>query len=204
MSWDFQLEQWINGPAGAHPVLDTIMRAGATWGEPLFIALVAIWFAYGWASRRARERQGALTALLAAGGALLINFVITEVWSRPRPFVTHPDLVRVLVNHNNDAAFPSDHAAAGFAICVVLLLSHRRLAMLAIAFAMIMSYARVYVGDHYPTDVLAGAAIGLLTGTLLTTVLWQAGLLARVLTDWTMRLLHLLPPSLPAPVRPSG
>jgi len=157
---DYRLERWINGPAGHTPALDALMRLAAGWAEPLFNALVVGWFLVGWWRGQARDRQGAITAGLAAVLALLVNQAITHLWTRPRPFVAHPAAVHLLLAHSTDPSFPSDHAAPAFAIAVVLFGVHRRLGLLALCLAVLMSYARVYVGDHYPADVAAGALIG--------------------------------------------
>jgi undecaprenyl-diphosphatase len=143
------------------------MRAVALWGEPVFIAVVVAWLLWGLARENSDDWTGALTALLAAGLALGANLLISHIWTRPRPFADHPGAVHVLLAHNADASFPSDHAAAGFAVALVLLRHHRRLGWAAVAAAALMSFARVYVGDHYPGDVLAGAAIGTVAGLAL-------------------------------------
>lgn len=188
---DYRLEQWINGPAGHHAALDTVMRDAANWAVPIFIGIVAVWFVIGWALGRPVERRGAVLALLAAGGALLVNQVIIRIWERPRPFVAHPHAVHVLVSRSADASFPSDHAAAAIAIAVAVLLLHRRLGLVVLAVALLVGYARVYVGAHYPGDVLGGAAIGLVAAL----VLWRP--LAFVPTQvndaltWTIRRVHL-------------
>src|SRR5579883_1450224 len=118
---DYQLERWINGPAGHYPALDALAVLVANWGALLFIAVVAVWFLMGWWTGRALDRQAAVTALLAAGAALLVNVIVSHVWNRARPFVAHPASVHVLLAHSSDASFPSDHAAAAFAIAIVLL-----------------------------------------------------------------------------------
>jgi undecaprenyl-diphosphatase len=183
---DYQLEHLINGPAGSHPLWDGLMTLSAQLAEPAFIGLVAIWFLIGWFGNRRLDRLGALGALGAAAGALAVNLVVSHLWYRPRPFVEHPSTVHLLVKHSSDASFPSDHAAAAFAIAVVLLVVHRRLGALAVLAAALVAYARVYAGEHYPGDVLAGAAIGLVTALVVPRVLrglvdfvdsgmWQAG-----------------------------
>lgn len=167
---DYRLERWINHPAGSHALLDAVMIHAASWGEALFIALIAVWFLVGWMRGLPRDRQGALTALISAGVALLVNQIILHLWARPRPFVAHPGTVHLLLRHATDPSFPSDHASSAFAIAGVLVLFHRRLGILALLIAACMCYARVYVGDHYPGDVAAGALIGLVLAALL--VLW--------------------------------
>jgi membrane-associated phospholipid phosphatase len=157
---DYSIEQFVNGPAGSHPVLDALMRDIATWSVAAFIAIVAGWFLVGWIRGLAAERRGALTALLAAGGALLVNQFVLLLWQRPRPFDAHPHTVTTLVSRTTDPSFPSDHAAAAAAIAVVLLLAHRRIGAAVLGLALLVCVARVYVGAHYPGDVLAGAAVG--------------------------------------------
>ncbi len=164
---DYRLERWVNGPAGAHPALDGAMVRAAQWGEALFIIIVVAWFAIGWARGRAREREGALTALVGAGAALLVNQVILHLWARPRPFVAHPAVVHLLLSHSSDPGFPSDHASAGFAVAAVLVAFHRRFGALALLVAACVCYARVYAGIHYPADVIAGAAIGVAVALVL-------------------------------------
>jgi undecaprenyl-diphosphatase len=188
---DYRIERWINGPAGHHAALDGLMRHAATWGQWLFIALLAGWFILGWARGRARDRQGALTALIAGGGALLVNQGLSHLWGRDRPFADHPRAVHLLIGHGADGSFPSDHAAGAFAIAAVLFVLHRRLGVLALLAAALMSFARVYVGVHYPGDVLAGALVGVAVAVLLLT--WLAPLMSglRLIVDRLIRALRL-------------
>lgn len=157
---DYWLEQFINGPAGNHAALDTFMRDAATWAVPIFVAIVAAWFAIGWVRGLAVERRGALTALFAAGGALLVNQIVLLAWERARPFEAHPGSVTTLVSRSADPSFPSDHAAAAVAIALVLFLAHRRIGAAALVLAALVCLSRVYVGAHYPGDVLGGAVVG--------------------------------------------
>ncbi len=173
---DFSLEQLINGPAGTHPLLDSVMKAGAIRlrADLLLIAVVVVWFLVGWLRRSRQDRLAAITALLSSSGALLANQIIGFLWDRPRPFVAHPRSVHLIVHSGSDASFPSDHAAVAFAIAWVLVVFHRRLGIVALLLAASMSYARVYVGVHYPGDVLGGAAVGTVTAVLV--VAWLRNL----------------------------
>ncbi|HVB77308.1 MAG TPA: phosphatase PAP2 family protein [Candidatus Nitrosotalea sp.] len=157
---DYRLEQLINGPAGSHPAIDWIMTQIAWGAEPAFIALVLIWLVAGMWRRSRPDVVGALSALVASGVALVINQLAALLYFRPRPFVSHPGHVHVLLSHSADASFPSDHAAAALAISVVLQRFHPRLGALAILASLWVGYARVYVGDHYPGDVLGGYISG--------------------------------------------
>ncbi|HVD01952.1 MAG TPA: phosphatase PAP2 family protein [Candidatus Dormibacteraeota bacterium] len=164
---DYELEQLVNGAAGHNPLLDAVMLLFAAWSEPAFILLVAVWFLLGVVLLRRAERHQAILALLAAGLALLANQVLGHIWDRPRPFAAHPAQVHVLLAHAADSSFPSDHMAAAVAIATILLATHRRLGIGLLVVSAVVGFARVYVGDHYPGDVLVGAAIGVTAGIVL-------------------------------------
>ena len=158
---DYWLEQLINGLAGRDPTLDSAMVAIAAWSELAFIALVAGWLLAGILFRSRGERDQAFLALLASGVALGANQILGHVWDRPRPFAAHPGQVHLLLPHAADSSFPSDHVAAAVAIAIVLAVAHRRLGGLMLLVSVLVGFARVYVGDHYPGDVLAGTAVGI-------------------------------------------
>ena len=101
-----------------------------------------------------------------------------------------------MLHCNTDAGFPSDHAVMAGAATVGLWLVHRRLGVLAALASVIMGFARVYVGAHYPQDVLAGFALGAVVSgagyVLARPVLrWLLTVVARtplrLLTSGTMR-----------------
>jgi undecaprenyl-diphosphatase len=96
-----------------------------------------------------------------------VAHLITDVWARPRPYEAHPAHTHLFVPASHDPSFPSDHATAAFAIAVALLLRHRKAGLLALGLALAVSVSRVVVGTHYPSDVLAGAAIGAMAALIL-------------------------------------
>lgn len=103
---------------------------------------------------------------LAAGVALLINIPIREFVERPRPFKDHSGL-EVLVDGKNDFSFVSDHATMAMALAVGLFVAHRKFGIAAIALALLEGFCRVYMGVHYPTDVIGGFALGTAVALLL-------------------------------------
>lgn len=138
--------------------------------EALYLALVVLLCAFARHARLAPLRRAAVAAGLSCGLGLLVGKIITEFWDRARPFVTHPHAIHLFAQHGADASFPSDHATASMAIAAALLLRRRYwLGALTLVFSAILDFGRVAVGFHYPTDVLGGAAIGLLAALLL----WQ-------------------------------
>ncbi len=78
---------------------------------------------------------------------------------RPRPAVADPDPA-TLVGLPATSSFPSGHATVAFACATVLALGRPRLALWLFALAALIAFSRVYVGVHYPFDVLAGAVLG--------------------------------------------
>jgi undecaprenyl-diphosphatase len=96
--------------------------------------------------------------------AIGINFLIGLVYYRPRPFINHH--VHMLLPHVVDSSFPSDHATASMAIAVAIWLYNRKLGTPLIVIALLIGLSRVYVGHHYPTDVLGGFIIGTVSALL--------------------------------------
>ncbi len=180
---DFRIEQWINGPAGHSGPLDAVMVGAALGALWVYVAVVVLWFAWGWWRGSAADRLGAIAATGAAVLGLLVNKVIGLAWDRPRPFVAHPALVHLLASHARDASFPSDDATGTFAIAVVLFAFHRGWGTVALIGAVLVCYARVFVGFHYPSDVLAGAAIGTIAAVLAATYLRALPELVRRVVD---------------------
>jgi undecaprenyl-diphosphatase len=145
--------------------------------EALFVATLAVIFLAATGTRHAPWRRAAVAAVLSAGLALAIGKVISELVDRSRPFVVDANGVHLFSAHSNDPGFPSDHATASFAIATAIFLRHRGWGIVALLAAAVLSVGRVAIGVHYPTDVLAGAALGV-AGAL---ALWEVrGLRRRV------------------------
>jgi undecaprenyl-diphosphatase len=127
--------------------------------EALFIATLAVVFL---AARGPRSswRRAAVAAVLSAGLALAVGKLISELVARARPFVANAHGVHLFSAHAADPGFPSDHATAAFAIATAIVLRKRGWGIFALVAAAILSIGRVALGVHYPSDVLAGAALG--------------------------------------------
>lgn len=150
--------------------------------EALFIATLAIVFLAARGAAHAAWRRASVAAVLSAGLGLAVGKVISELVDRARPFVADPHGVHLFAAHAADPGFPSDHATAAFAIAVAILLRKRAWGVAALVFATVLSVGRVALGVHYPSDVLAGAALG----SAAALALWAPPLRARVdrLADW--------------------
>jgi undecaprenyl-diphosphatase len=149
---DYHLFQWINQFAGQHFWWDHFFESLTTYGPYLYIAVLLI-LAIRPSSRLAAI-NGFLTAVLSIG----INFLIGMFSYRPRPFVTHH--VHMLLPHVADSSFPSDHTTGSMAIALAIWFYNRKLGTPLIFVAFFIGFSRIYVGHHYPTDVLGGILIG--------------------------------------------
>ena len=92
-----------------------------------------------------------------------VSFGVKDLVQRTRPFDAHPVIHPLYAVHSS--SFPAGHAATAFAGAVLLSCVAVRLAPLFLGLAVVIGFSRVYDGVHYPTDVLAGAAIGALVGS---------------------------------------
>jgi undecaprenyl-diphosphatase len=138
-------------------------------------------------ARRHAGRRIAVAAAASAAVALAIGAVLSHLVDRARPFVTDPGGVHQFAHHAADAGFPSDHATASFAIATAIVLRNRRWGIVALVLATLLALTRVAIGVHYPSDVLAGAALGAASAL----ALWQPPIRRRLhaLADWAGGLL---------------
>lgn len=146
---------WLNGPVSAF----------TTYGVALFgVFLLAGW----WLARRrdARTMAAALIAPVAVVIAYVVNDSIKSVFQEARPCRALPhDFLIEACPPANDYAFPSNHTTVAFAAAAALFLVNRRLGAVATITAVLMGASRVYVGAHYPHDVIVAAVVGFAVAT---------------------------------------
>ena len=145
----------IHGWAG-NGAVDAIMKLAA--GVFIFASFAILAVVCG-RDLMARQFERVVTIGAALALALLLSRVAAELLPEQRPFTTHPDL-QPLVSHDPGQSVPSDHslAAFGIAFAVGAFVSWRWGAVLTVL-AVLIGFARVYIGVHYPGDVLGSALI---------------------------------------------
>jgi membrane-associated phospholipid phosphatase len=160
----------VNDAVATRDWLEDPVTVLADAAVPLYaLATVGLWLLarpYG----NPRWKLASSSALVAAAVALAANQAIAHLWSRPRPFSEHPALTHVLAARTTDPSFPSDHAAAAFAIAFAVLAFSRRAGAAFLVGATLIGVSRIALGMHYPSDVLAGALVGFAAAALVTTL----------------------------------
>jgi undecaprenyl-diphosphatase len=173
---DWSILHSLNNFLDHHDTVEDPLLAFIEASEALFAGVLVLIFLVAHGSRHASWRRASVAAILSAGLALLAGKVIAEIVDRARPFVADPHGVHLFTHHAADPSFPSDHATAAFAIAVAIFLRKRGWGVFALILAAVLSIGRVAIGVHYPSDVLAGAALGAAAAL----VLWAEPLRRRV------------------------
>lgn len=135
------------------------------------------------AKYRAAATRTVLTAALAFALSDWVGFHLLKSWiGRVRPCYLLPNgSVRVLAYAANVGSMPSLHAANSFAVAFVLTMLDRRLALVAYPVAVLVAVSRVYLGVHWPTDVVGGALWGTLAGAF---AWWGIGKIMAITPRW--------------------
>ncbi|WP_326668141.1 phosphatase PAP2 family protein [Streptomyces sp. NBC_01257] len=180
-SFDDGFYTWVTELAQRSPGgLDSAVRLWSDYGMVLFaVLMLASW----WRSRGGDPARTAmaLCAPLVVVSAYLVNDVVKSVFHEQRPCRTLHVVTVEACPPLGDWSFPSNHAAIAAAAATAIWLADRRLGAAALTAALLMGASRVWVGAHYPHDVL----IGLLAGAL---VAWPLTSAARLCAPAVERL----------------
>jgi len=155
ISLDLDIVLWIQRLAGLNIFIDAF---------GIFCASVLIWFQLAfvvvfWTFGRHRTLE--LFSVLASGAlGWLASSGIGLLYFRPRPFAVSEQVQFLIDKSPLVKSFPSDHATIAFALAVSVCLVNRRWGYPLLVVAALVSLARIFVGVHYLSDVVAGAVIG--------------------------------------------
>jgi undecaprenyl-diphosphatase len=94
---------------------------------------------------------------------LIGNMTLKPLIARPRPYSYFPEMT-LLIAPLSDFSFPSGHTFASFASATALYLHHKRLGIAAYILAAVIAFTRLYLYVHFPSDVLAGLLLGIVSG----------------------------------------
>ncbi|WP_137789119.1 undecaprenyl-diphosphatase [Bacillus sp. E(2018)] len=153
---DYKWFKFINERVSTYPLMDHLMIFFAEYVQYAFVLLlIMLW----WRNKK-NDRVIVFQALFAFSLSYTVNRLIELFLYRERPFIAH-DIVQ-LVEHAANSSFPSDHAASAISIAATLMMVTLGYRYVWCLFAILIAFSRVWVGVHYPFDVLAGALIGAL------------------------------------------
>lgn len=167
---DSDIFRAVNGLAGKSGVTDAI---GIFFASPLIYLMVAFviilsWYHYATAHTRKSRHEAVrdITMMLRAAAASLMavmgNFLFSLIYFRERPYMALQEVNRLIAEPLTSKSLPSDHTSMAFAIAVSVALLHPRLGAVMLAAAAGIGFSRIYVGVHYPSDILAGIFVGLI------------------------------------------
>ena len=105
------------------------------------------------------KRIGATVALAILTEYIICNLILKNAIARPRPFWTDETL-SIIIKEPTDFSFPSGHSSVWFALASGVLYRNRQWGIAAMIVAVFVAFSRLYLTVHFPTDVLVGAAIG--------------------------------------------
>lgn len=182
----------LNGPASPPPSTLAVAQLAAQW----LIWLVAAGLALGYLRSGRAGRVTIIRTGLATVLALAINFTIAALWYHPRPF--EMGVGHQLLPHAAETSFPSDHATVLFAVAFGLMaFGARRICWsLALCSALAIAWARVWLGVHWPLDMVGSLAVAAVAVVILRAldstrpVMALTGAILAI-SDWVFDLLHL-------------
>lgn len=155
----------VNGPA--NPRVDKGWQFVSNSMAPVGLAVPVGLFAAGWA----RNDQDMRLKSVEVGASFLLSAAISSVVKisirRPRPFVTYPDVI-TKKSKGGGFSFPSGHTTVAFATATSLSLAYPKWYVVApsFAYAGAVAYSRMYLGVHFPSDLLGGMLVGIGTSVL--------------------------------------
>ncbi len=154
-----------------NPFFDFLMPAITNFGSFIAMGIICIlMYIFGGENTRKVALIGLAALLLANVAVYLLKSIVAE----PRPFLVLPNVIQ-LASESENYGFPSGHTASSFAVMMVIGLKYRlnikgktyRLKYPLLAFASLIAFSRVYIGVHYPLDVVFGAIVGILSAVFM-------------------------------------
>ena len=142
-----------------NPILNSIMifitslgNGGMIWIGATILLLIP----------KKTRKIGLMSATALLGSLIINNNIIKNLVQRPRPFATFPEL-QIIIPTPSEFSFPSGHTASSFAAAAVFY-RHlpKKLGISSVVLAGFIGFSRLYVGVHYPSDVIAGVIMGVL------------------------------------------
>lgn len=161
---DLVLFRWLNGLAGRWAVFDAVIIFLSTGFIFFWVLLILL---YGYTARKSLPFPNFVLGL---GISIFVSrLVLVELvrlfWERVRPHLAMT--VTQLIEKSPEASFPSGHTAVLFSVAAYIYPVNGKIALLTGIFGLLVGLSRVISGVHYVSDVLAGAVVGILAGSVI-------------------------------------
>ena len=195
MSWNTTLFMLLNAPE--QPGVAMLLAAKLAASGPVLLPPVLLTCLWVWGTPNRRPALLATAAGLFVGQAL--NMLIGLAWYEPRPFMA--GVGHTWIAHVPDNGFPSDHATLGWTLGLGMALTgaSRGWGAVACLVAIVAGWARVYLGVHFPMDVLASIPVGMVAALTARLLLPAAAWIAPPAERLYEALIRWMPPWLPVP-----
>ncbi len=156
---DYRVFKWINQLSGRCSPIDSFMILLSNKVRYVFIfVLIFMWF------KNKPYKKVACNALVSAAIAFVINPLVKLFYFKPRPFIKRR--VGILIPAKADSSFPSKHTLLVFAISSTIFLYQRSLGLIMSILSALTGFSRIWVGHHYPSDIIGSALIAAITSIL--------------------------------------
>jgi len=159
---DLFLFQKINGLTYSSKILDWIGIFFADY--TLYIVGIVFLILLLWKKNRLMVISAAASVVLSR---LIITEIIKNLLHRARPYEVLETAEKLIKENQDFQSFPSGHAAIFFAIAMAIYFFNKKLGIAFFVGAVLVGLARIFVGVHWPSDVLAGAIIGIISGIII-------------------------------------
>lgn len=160
---DVKVFYWINDWAGKWQVLDYLAIFFANYLGYVLLISLAVFLIID----LKKYWKMAFESIIVA---LFVRFVIIEIIKaikfRPRPF-TQDEVNLIMPYDSSETSFPSGHASFFFALSTIIYCYNKKVGILFYAASFLISISRVFAGVHWPSDILAGALLGIVAGFIL-------------------------------------
>ncbi len=163
-SWQQKDAEWLHAiNQSRYKALDTVYIVVSKTAGPLAIGLPLLLLAVSYAKRSKPLRRKTIFLIISVASAAALTNILKYLINRPRPFDSYEFIEKL--GSAGSPSFPSGHTSDAFALAMALSLAFPRWPVVIISFfwAALMAYTRMSLGVHYPSDVVAGAAIGVIS-----------------------------------------
>ncbi|URZ07283.1 phosphatase PAP2 family protein [Clostridium felsineum] len=162
---NLSLFHYINNLSTKNHIIDTFMIFMSKYVIYLFIGILFTSSILGIVLKNTYIKRITICSALIIMLDMILVFILGKFYFVNRPFVLNK--VHLLYFHKTTSSFPSDHAVITLAIALSILKLNKPLGKIMILFSIIVGFSRVYVGHHYPLDVICGFILAILSTCLL-------------------------------------